>query len=714
MACSNDDSTEFFLQPQTDDPLVQQWLRRPVHITGSGAVSVEGPLELIETGDGYLVGATATGVGTLRVQDGACSPTEVTFRVGRFPGLAGRSLEGYPAFEFVDAFNIDEQVQTALDPVRHSDRVGLPYDVYVVAHRTPEEWAADNSLDNVGDVVEAGLVAEGSIASNTTLAWSESLPVPELVVQGYDVIYDFGQDGELSPGDLIDGLGDRAGFYVVQDLAEPGPYEVQIGQFNGGTWLKQRVYAPTEIEKMGQLPLVVLSHGNGHKYTWYDYLGEHLASYGFIVTSHSNNTGPGPGTAATSTLDNTDHLLEQQGEVLLGTLDGHIDSHNISWIGHSRGGEGVVRAYHRLVDGSATPQHFTVDDIKVVSSIAPTVFKLGVTLPHEVTYHLIAGASDGDVTGDPSCNECQFFRIPGISNGRLQITYIQGAAHNDFHGGGGWDDGKGPDRIGAEATHVVAKSYYLALLSRHIQGNAVLDEYFARMNDSFRPPAIGPQVLVSTTFRPGINDYIGIIDDFQEHDELEVSSSGGVVSADVGHAYEGLLDDNNSTFNYVASDPMNGMTYVAGQQGWERGMVFDWENKRYLEFEVVETLQDFTAYDYLSFRACQGTRHPQTTALNGPLSFSATLRDLDGVESTIDLGVYGRINRPYLRQGYGQGQGWANEFNTVRIRLTDFETDGSGVNLKQVAALRFDFGEAYGSTMGRVGLDDVLLSVDME
>ncbi|MBT3222628.1 MAG: hypothetical protein HN348_26430, partial [Proteobacteria bacterium] len=370
-------------------------------------------------------------------------------------------------------------------------------------------------------------------------------------------------------------------------------------------------------------------------------------------------------------------------------------------------------AYHRLVDGSATPQHFTVDDIKVVSSIAPTVFKLNQTQPHEVTYHLIAGASDGDVTGDPSCNECQFFRIPGISNGRLQITYIQGAAHNDFHGGGGWDDGKGPSRIGAAATHTVAKSYYLALLSRYIHGDAVLDEYFARMNEGFRPPAIGPNVVVSTTFRPGINDLVGVIDNFQENEDLEMSSSGGVVSADVRHAYEGLLDDGNSTFSFVASDPMNGMTYVANQ-GWERGLVFDWENKRFLEFEVIESLQDFTAWDYLSFRACQGTRHPQTNALSGSLSFSVTLVDVDGVESSIDLGVYGRINSPYPRQGYGQGQGWANEFNTVRLRLTDFEADGSGLNLKQIAALRFEFGEAHGSAMGRLGLDDVLLTVDME
>ena len=43
-------------------------------------------------------------------------------------------------------------------------------------------------------------------------------------------------------------------------------------------------------------------------------------------------------------------------------LNGHIDERAITWIGHSRGGEGITRAYDRLFDGTYTPTHFDIDD----------------------------------------------------------------------------------------------------------------------------------------------------------------------------------------------------------------------------------------------------------------------------------------------------------------------------------------------------------------
>ena len=49
---------------------------------------------------------------------------------------------------------------------------------------------------------------------------------------------------------------------------------------------------------MGQLPLVIISRGNGHNFQWYDHIGNHLASYGYVVMSHDNNTEPGDGVAA--------------------------------------------------------------------------------------------------------------------------------------------------------------------------------------------------------------------------------------------------------------------------------------------------------------------------------------------------------------------------------------------------------------------------------
>ena len=53
--------------------------------------------------------------------------------------------------------------------------------------------------------------------------------------------------------------------------------------------------------------------------------------------------------------------------------------------------------------------------------------------------------------------------------------------------------------------------------------------------------------------------------------------------------------------------------------------------------------------------------------------------------------------------------GWANEFNTIRPRLTAFAEANPALNLGDIATLRFDVGPDHGSAVGRVAIDDVLL-----
>jgi predicted dienelactone hydrolase len=126
----------------------------------------------------------------------------------------------------------------------------------------------------------------------------------------------------------------------------------------------QDLYFPTNIAAMGKLPIVVLGHGNGHNFQWYDHIGNHLASYGYVVVSHGNDTGPGSNSAASTTLGHTDAFINQAeaGAIAGGQLVGHIDARRIVWIGHSRGAEGVAIAYDRLFDATATPANYSRAD----------------------------------------------------------------------------------------------------------------------------------------------------------------------------------------------------------------------------------------------------------------------------------------------------------------------------------------------------------------
>jgi hypothetical protein len=535
-----------------------------------------------------------------------------------------------------------------------------------------------------------------------------SLPTGAGVVGRYDAVVDIDGDGALSSGDMVQGF-DGPAFIVVGDLGAPGPYPVEEFEWSAGYWITQKIYYPNDLANLDPLPIVVMSHGNGHDYRWYNYLGRHLASWGYLFMSHRNDTGPGPVTASRTTVDNTDALISLQSTIQGGVLNGEIDGTRIAWLGHSRGGEGVVLAYDDLVDGAQNPSSFSDADIQLVSSIAPTIFQgPEAANPNDVKYHLMAGSSDGDVTGSPDCDLCQYFRL--FKNGTAEgwVTYFQGSTHNDFHDdvAGSFDDGifVSGVKIGSARTHQGAKAYYLALLDHVLKGDEVLDEYLERVPELLRPDGVD-FVLSTQSFRSPTRT---VIDDFQSEPDTAVSSSGGSVSGTVANRTEGLGDDANTTLNWTGSDAFNGMTW-ADRDGVdaERSASFDWDADAQLDFSVPSGLADQTGATHVSFRAAQFTRHPNTVAVAGMLSFTVALVDGAGNEVGFDTRAWGGIPQPARRTGSGNGSGWVNEFQTIRVPLEAFTANGRGLDLANLSTIRFRFGPSYGSSLGRIALDDV-------
>ena len=188
----------------------------------------------------------------------------------------------------------------------------------------------------------------------------------------------------------------------------------------------------------------------------------------------------------------------------------------MSWIGHSRGGEAVAIAYDDMVEGRFTSPRFNTDTLVSIHSIAPTVF-LGASRadPHGIPFHLIAGGSEGDVTGGPDCPVCEYPRIAAYATGRTLTTYVHGAGHNDFHGGNGWNDSTGPDLIGKPRTQAIAKATFLGVLEWHHRGAAVFEELFTRGNQGWPLSSLNPADVVARSLVPGPSDGAVFIDDFQ-------------------------------------------------------------------------------------------------------------------------------------------------------------------------------------------------------
>ncbi len=651
--------------------------------------------------------------------------------VGIAAELAGNPLNSYPHFEFVRSFNEDAAVSLAVDPGLHPELAGETCDVYVVEAKSAAGWCSDRSLSDARGAPDTRTFIAGQVQDNTfTLVppLTLSAAAGDGIGRGYDVILDCDRDADLDSGELVDGLADRSGLYLVHDLTQPGPLATvqfdSIGPdpdhcdnfFDPGND-DMRIYHPADLQNPGfggRFPLVVISHGNGHCFDWYDFLGNHLASYGYIVMSHDNDTGPGIETASMTTLLFTDRILLEQDTLGGGILMGHIDSSRIAWLGHSRGGEGIVRAYDRIVDDGYTPQAFTADDIVVLSSISPTDFleRAGAD-PHSANYHLLYGAADGDVCGCP--NSLYPFALLERAAGNRHSTYLHGADHNDFNCCG-FNDFAGPagTEIGRAEAQQVQKAIQLATVERYAEKSLAAEDYFWRQWESFRPIGVAASTVVVNEYRkePALRSFV--LEDYQNEPSVAVSSSGGAVNFDILGLTEAQMNDTNGSFSWTGSEPMNGMTRGEVTDD-TRGAVFDYDagGDAFYELEVIPSERDFSDDHFLSFRFMQGTRHPLTAAELGDLILTVGLEDGAGTSGAIRIDAYGGgVEEPYQRTGYGTGAGWQNEFETIRIRLTDFLANGSGVDLTNVRYVRFYFGSTYGSAQGRLGLDDVELTVE--
>ncbi|MDZ4754811.1 MAG: GC-type dockerin domain-anchored protein [Phycisphaerae bacterium] len=680
-----------------------------------------------------LLGAWSGGAGPADLNgDGAVDAADLAVLLGGWGAcpvggdviereLAAVSLTSYPHAAFTQSYNSGSTVHVAVDPAQLPATGDATVDVFVLSNRSQLEWDADPVLVDVRgapDVVTFGATAATSVKPLATdgLAAGQDLSVG----RGYDLVVDLNRNGVLDGGDLIDGRSDAPGFWKVVDLTQNGPLSVsQINSFDtnypaiASTFQLERLYYPTDIQNMDPVPLIVISHGNGHNYTWYDYLGQLFASWGYIVMSHQNNTQAGIEAASGTTLNHTAAVIALQASIGGGAFNGKLDSSRIIWIGHSRGGEGVVRAYDRIVDGTFNPPNYGVADIKLISSIAPTDF-LGTNsaTPHGANYHLMYGSADGDVCGCPDNDIADSFNLYERSTGERAAVYVHGADHNDFNCCG-VNDFSGPagTQIGRTAAQLIAKGAYLALVKHFIDGDVAAKEYLWRQYEDLRPVGVDPTMIVDLEYRDP-SPSSDIIDDFQTNTSTALASSGAAVAFTVTNPNEGIHNDANTTFTWLASDPRNGM--VRGRStDLTKGFLFDWNSPAMIEWAIVPAQANFADDAYLSLRAAQTTRHPNNVAINGAITFTVTLVDINDVSSSINIGAYkGGVQRPYLRTGFGTGSGWQNEFETIRIRPTDFLTDATGLDLTNIKTVRLSFGEGAGSVQGRLGIDDLMLDKD--
>ncbi len=634
--------------------------------------------------------------------------------------LAGTTLTASPWFSPVDVVLQSQAAMAAIDATRFSGLGGGTYPLFMVANRDGDDWKAGTVLHDLRGAPQAWTVNDGGRAAN--MAEVRDTALLDIAAggnlalgMGVDLVLDRDGSGTLSDGDIIDGL-DRAGMSVSRNPVLSGPLATTTltsytasGATSGFT--TSRLWYPTSIQSMAPQPLIVISHGNGHQYSWYDFLGTHLASWGYIVISHQNNTVPGIETASTTTLQHTNAIIGQMNSVASGAIANRIDTSRIGWIGHSRGGEGVARAYDRLVDGTYTPTNYGAANIGVVISIAPTDF-LGTASanPHGVPYMLLYGAADGDVCGCPDNDIADSFNLYERATGWRCSTYIHGADHNDFNCCG-FEDFTGPagTAIGRTEAQEVQKAQILAALQSRLRGDSSADEFLWRQDQSLKIPEFASSTTIVREFDPATAGD-AVVENFQANTAITQSSSGGAVSVVNTYLGEGLMQDANTAFTWVSSDAFNGQ--VRGRTSdTERGGVFSWADDATIRWDLVPALADQTAQSHLSVRMAQGPRHTYTVTLAGPCDVAFRLVDSSGEVAALSIAAYGQgVQRPYLRTGYGTGAGWQSEMEVFRLPLSDFTEQNPDLDLSALVAVELFTGPSLGANVGRLQIDDLLFT----
>jgi hypothetical protein len=525
------------------------------------------------------------------------------------------------------------------------------------------------------------------------------------------------------------------------------------GNFNPGIELTASIHAPTDLSQFsGPLPVVVLLHGRhqttyapgtpGGALEWppaagrvsapsfagYDYLAENLASHGYVVVSVSANGINARDNNVTDLgmiargelvqrhlrilqdLTTTGTVTAQTGDTLTGELTpfgdryvGRLDLQNVGTMGHSRGGEGVVR--HYLIN-QAQGSPF---GIRAVFALAPVDFSRPVI--NNVPLAVLLPYNDGDVSDLQGVHfyDDARYNVPGDTAPKHTI-FVNGASHNlyntvwtptQFQGASAGDDytgsGQGTIRIGQTPQQLNGLTYMAAFFRTYLGG---VETFQPILRGDFVPLSAGTsQTYVSyhapdtaatrrdvnrtTTFAnlttntlggavltSGLTDGTGTGAQNQGPYRINVTAGGQVTTPLIGVATSQQPHNVPS-----ARSAAPGLTQIL--LGYNTPGAF-WENQLP---DAADDVSDFFALQFRISVTFPDIRNP----VGQPSDFTVRLTDRAGNSATTLAGSWA----PELFYPPGPTPNFNTRalLNTVRIPLAAF----AGVDLNDVASVRFEF-----------------------
>ena len=512
----------------------------------------------------------------------------------------------------------------------------------------------------------------------------------------------------------------------------------------------------------GPFPLVLIVHGNHDMKQYsdpgYRYLGELLASRGFILASVDENFLNG----------NIRGENDARGWMLLQHLGawkafndsagkplaGKVDLHNIALMGHSRGGEAiaVAGAFNHLShypDDATITFHFNYE-IKSLVAIAPVDGQYRPadkpTPLENYNYFLIHGSHDGDVSTFSGLTQYERIRFTDSVPRFKAAIWVYRANHGQWNTV--WnnkDSGPRSERfldlrglLRPEDQRQFAKVYITAFLEATLKGKR---EYLPMFRDHRVVGAWLPKTMYVTRFQ---DSNFHAAADFEEDVDVTTGSVHGITlegdslaswkEAVVPFRSRGNNMGHNAVWlgwnNHIAGDDTTKMGKPAAYAlllGDSLREAWHVDGSSTLEFSLVpadgkpgprQPARDTTKAKADSAKKPAAKPKPKPPAKKpaGPdttqMDLSVEVTDAEGHSASVPLTRYGAVRRPlqayvYLRAGRDKQRfGSLSEMvlQTFTIPLSDFARATPGLDLTKVRQVRFVFDR---TPAGNIVLDNI-------
>ncbi|WP_310603851.1 poly(ethylene terephthalate) hydrolase family protein [Anaerosporobacter sp.] len=340
-------------------------------------------------------------------------------------------------------------------------------------------------------------------------------------------------------------------------------YDLEKVPVTGKVW-----YPVTE----NKCPVLYIVHGN-HSYTTqsylgYDYLGEYLASNGYVVVSVNENCcnelSDENDARAILLLENIEQVLQYNKEEN-NPLYNKIAEESIAIAGHSRGGECVSTAYlfnnySHYPDNGNIRFHYNFS-IKSILAIAPTADQY-MPAQHEVSitdvnYLLIHGVNDQDVQTVMGNKLYKNTTFSGEGDFFKSAIYIAGANHGQFNSEWGRYDMGFPLKYFLNVKNMIAveeqedilkiftKIFLDVTLKQDTTNKDLFNNYLAY--ESYLPKTIYQQMYQNSSFE--------CVSDFEEDSDLTTATMEGatisVLHTRVWEEMKTAYGDGGTKENYV-------------------------------------------------------------------------------------------------------------------------------------------------------------------